>query len=338
MISAVRSLDDLASVERYDLATLQRYYNQMTLIRRFEEKVNEMYTKAKIGGYCHLNIGEEGSIVGSIAALTADDYIFTSYREHGHAIARGIPPNVVMAELFGKETGAAHGRGGSMHMFDPSRKFMGGWAIVGGHLPIAAGAAMALTYRNSDGAVACYLGEGATNIGAFHETMNVSKLWNLPVVYIVVNNLYEMGTPVEKTTAIPEQYKKGAAYNIPAERVDGMDILAVYEATERALAHVREHKDPYFLELMAYRFRGHSVIDPARYRSEDEVKMWMERDPILLLRYRMQAAGLLTDEQVAEVEHQVEAVVEEAVAFADDSPSPAISSLFDYVYAEPRGQ
>ena len=338
MISAVRSLDDLASVERYDLATLQRYYNQMTLIRRFEEKVNEMYTKAKIGGYCHLNIGEEGSIVGSIAALTADDYIFTSYREHGHAIARGIPPNVVMAELFGKETGAAHGRGGSMHMFDPGRKFMGGWAIVGGHLPIAAGAAMALTYRDNGGAVACYLGEGATNIGAFHETMNVSKLWNLPVVYIVVNNLYEMGTPVEKTSAVPEQYKKGAAYNIPAEQVDGMDILAVYEATERALAHVREHKDPYFLELMAYRFRGHSVIDPARYRSEDEVKMWMERDPILLLRHRMKAAGLLTDEQVAEVERQVEAEVEEAVAFADDSPSPAISSLFDYVYAEPGGQ
>ncbi|MEK7215226.1 MAG: thiamine pyrophosphate-dependent enzyme, partial [Chloroflexota bacterium] len=271
--------------------------------------------------------------VGSISALTPDDYIYTSYREHGHAIARGIPPGVVMAELFGKEDGAAHGRGGSMHMFAPGLHFMGGWAIVGGHLPIAAGAAFAINYQGGPGVSVCYLGEGATNIGAFHETLNVAKLWKLPVLFIVVNNLYEMGTPVEKASSVPEQYKKAAAYGIPSERVDGMDVLAVHDATQRAMDHIRREREPVFLEFMAYRFRGHSVIDPGRYRTEEEVKAWMLRDPILMLRGRMAEAKLLDDAAIAAVEQRVEAEVQAAVDFADASPFPDVSTLFDYMYA-----
>ncbi len=333
MVSTVTTNVGLISLERFSAETLHDFHYQMTLIRRFEEKVNEMYTRAKIGGYCHLNVGEEGAIVGSISALTAEDYIYTSYREHGHAIARGIPPSVVMAELFGKETGAAHGRGGSMHMFDPKLRFMGGWAIVGGHLPIAVGAAFAIDYQGGSGVSVCYLGEGATNIGAFHESLNVAKLWKLPVLFIVVNNLYEMGTPVEKASSVPEQYKKAAAYNIPSERVDGMDILAVHDATQRAMDHIRREREPVFLEFMAYRFRGHSVIDPGRYRTEEEVKQWMTRDPILMLRQRMAAAKLLDDAAIAAVEQRVETEVQAAVDFADASPFPDVSTLFDYVYA-----
>lgn len=332
MVSMVTTNEGLISLERFNAETLHDFHYQMTLIRRFEEKVNEMYTRAKIGGYCHLNVGEEGSIVGSISALTAEDYIYTSYREHGHAIARGIPPSVVMAELFGKETGAAHGRGGSMHLFDPKIHFMGGWAIVGGHLPIAAGAAFAIDYQGGSGVSVCYLGEGATNIGAFHETLNVAKLWKLPVLFIVVNNLYEMGTAVEKASSVPEQYKKAAAYNIPSERVDGMDILAVHDATLRAMDHIRREREPVFLEFMAYRFRGHSVIDPGRYRTEEEVKQWMTRDPILMLRQRMATAKLLDAAAIAVVEQRVETEVQAAVDFAEASPFPDVSTLFDYVY------
>lgn len=323
-----------ASLDKYDRKELLRLHHQIVLIRRFEEKVNEMYTRAKIGGYCHLNIGEEASVVGSISALTDRDYIFTSYREHGHAIARGMDPRAVMAELFGKETGVVHGRGGSMHLLDVSRRFMGGWAIVGSHLPIAAGAAMAINYRGGDEVVVSYLGEGATNIGAFHETLNAAKLWKLPVVFIVVNNLYEMGTPVSKTSAIPEQYRKAQAYEIPSERVDGMDLLVVKEATERAVAHSRTTREPSFLELMAYRFRGHSVIDPARYRPDEELKAWMARDPITLFQERLKTAKLLTDEQIEAVERGVEATVEEAVAYADASPSPELSTLYDNLYED----
>lgn len=323
-----------ASVDKYDPKELLRLHHQMVLIRRFEEKVTEMYTRAKIGGYCHLNIGEEGAVVGSISALSDRDYILTSYREHGHAIARGMDPRNVMAELFGKETGVVHGRGGSMHLMDVSRRFMGGWAIVGAHLPIAAGAALAINYRGGDEVVATYLGEGATNIGAFHETLNAAKLWKLPILFIVVNNLYEMGTPVAQTSAIPEQYRKAQTYEIPSEQVDGMDVLAVREATERALAHTRSRREPSFLELMAYRFRGHSVIDPARYRPDDELKSWMARDPLVLFQERLKAAKLLTDDEIAAVEQEVEATVEEAVAFADSSPSPEISTLYDYLYEE----
>ena len=338
MLRAVEPLKQTVPLADYDPEGLLRFHHQMVLIRRFEEKVNEMYTRAKIGGYCHLNIGEEGSIVGSIGALEERDYLFTSYREHGHAIARGIAPRMVMAELFGKEAGVVHGRGGSMHLFDASRRFMGGWAIVGGHLPIAVGAGMAINHRGGDEVIVVFLGEGSTNIGAFHESLNAAQLWKLPILFIVVNNLYEMGTRVDEASAVPEQYKKALAYGIPSEQVDGMDVLAVHQATDRALKRTRTERRPSFLEFMAYRFRGHSVIDPARYRSEEEVKSWQERDPIQLLRHKLLDAKMITEEQVDALETEVETVVEEAVTYADASPSPDLSTLFDYLYAEEGGR
>lgn len=333
MVRAVGPVKDNV-LAQYSAEELLEFHRKMLFIRRFEEKVNEMYTRAKIGGYCHLNIGEEASIVGAFTVMREDDYIFTSYREHGHAIARGMEPKRIMAELFGRETGVAHGRGGSMHMFDPSRGFMGGWGIVGGHLPIAVGAGMAIKYRGGDEVVICFLGEGSTNIGAFHESMNVAKLWQLPILFIVVNNQYEMGTPVAKASAVPEQYKKAAAYNIGSEQVDGMDVLAAREASGRCLDYVRKNREPYLLELMAYRFRGHSVIDPARYRSEEEVKQWMARDPIMLMQQRLLEAKLLTAEAIEDIEKELEAEIESCVTFADESPFPELSTLFDNVYVE----
>ena len=334
MVDTVKSGTQTPLLDAYNPQDLLQHHYKMLLIRRFEEKVNEMYTMAKIGGYCHLNIGEEAGIVGGFAALRPDDYVFAGYREHGHALARGLDPKAVMAELFGKETGVAHGRGGSMHLFDAGLRFMGGYAIVGGHLPIAVGAAMAINYRGSNEVVACFLGEGATNTGAFHESVNVAKLWQLPIVFIVLNNQYEMGTPVDKTSAVPEQYKKGATYGVQGQRVDGMDVLAVLEATRSSMNHAREQKDPLILELVAYRFRGHSVIDPARYRSRGELESWMRRDPVLLFRQRLLEASILTEEGVEAAEKEVQELVDACVAYADASPFPDVSTLFDYLYVE----
>ena len=317
---------------------LLHFHREMVLIRRFEEKVNEMYTKAKIGGYCHLNIGEEAVIAGSMAALNSDDYILASYREHGHAIARGLDPKRVMAELFGKETGVAHGRGGSMHLLDASRGFMGGWGIVGGHLPIAAGVAFAIKYRGGNQVVATYTGEGSTNIGAFHEALNLSSVWKLPVLWLINNNGYEMGTSSSKTSAVVEQYKKAASYAMPGEPVDGMDVLAVYQATKRAVEHIRTKQQPFLLETRSYRYRGHSVIDPARYRPDDDVKAWATSDPLTRFRTQLLEAGVLTEAAVQTTEAEVEAVVEAAVMFADESPFPDVSTLFDNLYAEPEGK
>ncbi len=321
-------------LEKYPASELLQYHHQMLLIRRFEEKVNEMYTKAKIGGYCHLNIGEEACIVGSLASITERDYILASYREHGHALVRGMDPKRVMAELFGKETGVAHGRGGSMHMVDTSRRFLGGWGIVGGHLAIATGAGFAIKYRGTDEVSVTFLGEGAGNIGAFHESLNGAAVWKLPVLFIVVNNGYEMGTAVDKTSAEPEQYKRAAAYRMPSERVDGMDVLAVKDAVGRWIEHVRKEQSPALIELVSYRFKGHSVIDPARYRPEEEVKSWTLRDPLLAFQQQLLDANILTEALVEAAEKEVEEVVEEAVVFADESPFPPISGLFDYVYDE----
>lgn len=318
--------------------TLLHFYREMLLIRRFEEKVNEMYTKAKIGGYCHLNIGEEAVIVGTMAALNSDDKILASYREHGHAIARGMDPKGVMAELFGKETGVAHGRGGSMHMFDPRIGFLGGWGIVGGHLPIAAGVAFAIKYRGGNQVVVTYTGEGSTNIGAFHESLNLAGVWKLPVLWIISNNGYEMGTESSKTSAITEQYKKASIYDTPSEVVDGMDVLAVYEAAQRAVAHIRKTSQPYLLEIRSYRYRGHSVIDPARYRSEEDVKAWATSDPLVYFQSRLVNANVLNEAAIKQAEAEVEARVEAAVQFADESPFPDVASLFDNLYFVPEGK
>jgi len=252
-----------------DKDTLLKLYREMLLIRRFEEKTAEMYQAAKIGGFCHLNIGEEATIVGTISALRPKDYVYSTYREHGHALAKGLDPRAVMAELFGKETGTSHGRGGSMHLFSQEHRFYGGYAIVGQALPIACGSGYAINYQGTDEVVMSIFGDGATNIGAFHEALNVAKLWHLPIVFVCVNNLYGMGTAVNRASAVTEIWKKACAYDMTGERVDGMDVLAVRRITDQLVAQAREKHEPSLLECVTYRYRGHSMSDPDTYRGKD---------------------------------------------------------------------
>jgi pyruvate dehydrogenase E1 component alpha subunit len=319
--------------------TLIDYYRQMVLIRSFELRAGEMYQRAKIGGYCHLNLGEEATVVGLMAALEARDYLFTTYRDHGYALSRGMAPGPVMAELFGKVTGVSGGRGGSMHLFDTKARMLGGYGIVGGQIPPATGAALALTYRGEPGpeaeAVMCLLGDGTTNIGAFHESLNLAALWRLPIVYVIVNNQLGMGTPVDKAAAEPDLYKRGCSYRMPGVRVDGDDVLAVREASRAALREARENRQPSILEAMSYRLRGHSVVDPAKYRSKEETAAVRAKDPVPRYRDRLVESGVLDEHAADEIEDAMERQIAEAVAFADESPDPQVSALFDFVYATP---
>lgn len=317
-----------------DREALLNYYHQMLLIRRFEEKSGEMYTKAKIGGYCHLNLGEEATVVGFCAGLGATDYVYTNYREHGYAIGRGIPAKVVMAELFGKETGSSKGRGGSMHMFDVNRRFMGGYGIVGGQVPLATGAAFAVAYRNGPEVVACQMGDGTTNGGPFYESLNLAKIYHLPIIYFVVNNQYGMGLRVDKGSSVSELYRKGCAFDMRSERVDGDDALAVRDAMQRAAEVARTQQEPSLIEAVSYRFRGHSVVDPDRYRDRQEVEQGRrEHDPIAIFAARLKASGYADDAKFDSIEEQVEREVDEAVRFADESSDPDIGELMDYIYA-----
>jgi dihydrolipoamide dehydrogenase len=312
---------------------LLKIHHLMALIRRFEERSQEQYTKAKIGGYCHLNLGEEATVVGGILPLKPNDYIFTSYREHGHAIARGIDPRAVMAELFGRETGTSHGRGGSMHLFDLAHRFMGGYGIVGGHLPLAVGAAWAIRYEKKKDVVFCLFGDGATNIGAFHESLNFSKVFNLPVVWFCVNNQYGMGTAVENASAVREMYRKACAYDMEAIQVDGMNVLEVLARTSEIVEKTRADSQPRFIEAVTYRFKGHSVVDPDKYRSEEEKHKWLEGDPVHLFETQLVKAGLISEAELAKLKEEIEAEVEEAVQFADQSPDPNPKDLYRYLYA-----
>jgi pyruvate dehydrogenase E1 component alpha subunit len=316
-----------------DKDQLNSFLYQMILIRRFEEKTAEMYTRAKMGGFVHLNIGEEGSIVGAVSALRETDYLFTSYRDHGWALAKGVDSRSAMAELFGKVTGCSKGRGGSMHLFDAKARFIGGYAIVGGHIPISTGTALSSIYRNTDDVTMCVFGDGASNIGAFHEGLNVAKLWHLPVVFVCTNNVYGMGTAVTRASSTTEIYQKACAYNMAAERVDGMDVMAVRDAALRAVERARGEHEPTLIESVTYRFRGHSMADPARYRTDEEVKRWRERDPIALLIAQGKESGVLSDKDVEEVEAAVERAVTQAVEFAELSPAPGVDELYRYVYA-----
>jgi len=308
-------------------------YRQMLLIRRFEERAQVEYTKAKIGGYCHLNLGEEATVVGGIAALRPGDYIYTSYREHGHAIARGVDPKAVMAELFGKETGVSHGRGGSMHIFDLKHRFMGGYGIVGGHLPLAVGAGFAIKYKKGDEIVFCMFGDGATNIGAFHESLNFAKVFHLPVVWFCINNQYGMGTAVERASAVSEIYRRACAYDMESIRVDGMNLLEVIHRTADFVEKTRRDSEPRFIEAVNYRFRGHSVVDPDKYRSDEEKERWRHSDPVLLFEHQLQEAGIVTSADLEQVQASVEGEVDEIVRFADESANPAIDELYRYLYA-----
>ncbi|MFC7625287.1 pyruvate dehydrogenase (acetyl-transferring) E1 component subunit alpha [Microlunatus sp. GCM10028923] len=313
---------------------LVTWYRQMVLIRRFEERAARSYTEAEIGGYCHLNLGEEATIVGALAALEPGDYVFTNYREHGYALARGIAPGRIMAELYGRVDGVSGGWGGSMHLFDAEARFMGGYGIVGGQLPLATGAALAIDYRGGPEAVLCQLGDGTTNIGAFHESLNLAALWRLPVVYLVINNGLGMGTTVEQASAEPELYRRAAGYRMPSARVDGNDPVAVCEAMRVALDSARSGQ-PYLLETVSGRLKGHSVVDPARYRSTAEADAVRAGDPVAAFAARLRDQGLLDDETDQAIQAEQDAIVAEAVAFAEASPAPAVDTLFDHTYATP---
>ena len=308
-------------------------YRRMTLIRRFEEKTAEMYSRGKITGFCHLYAGEEAVAVGAIYALYDKDYVVSTYREHGHCLAKGADPRVVMAELFGKATGISHGRGGSMHLFDQDLRFMGGYAIVGGGLPIACGLALAVSYNEGPEVVCCFFGDGALPQGAFHETLNMASLWKLPLVFICENNFYGMGTLVQNAISQEELYRFAEPYKMPGVRVDGMDVLEVYGATMEAVARARNGDGPSLIEAVTYRFRGHSMSDPAEYRSKREERIWQERDPIKNLHRRLLAEKRATDAKLDEVEREVNATIDDAVKFADESPEPSMDELGKGVYA-----
>lgn len=317
--------------------TLLDYYRQMLFVRRFEERTAQAYTQARIGGYCHLNLGEEATVVGLMTALQERDYLFTNYRDHGYAIGKGMDPKRVMAELYGRVDGVSKGWGGSMHMYDTETRMLGGYGIVGGQLPLAAGAALAVSYRGGDEVVMCQMGDGTTNIGAWHETLNIAKLWNLPIVFVVINNFTGMGTTVEMSSAEPDLYKRGSAFRIEGERVDGRDVLAVRDTASRLIERAREEQTPFLLEAWSYRMKGHSVVDPAKYRTDeqkDEARS-QENDPIAMFEARLTEEGVLTDELREEIAASVKAEVAEAAEFAENSPHPEVSTLFDYTYATP---
>jgi len=329
----------LATLAAEPPQVLTDYYRQMVLVRVFEQRAAEMYTRAKIGGYCHLNLGEEATVVGLMAALERRDYLFTTYREHGYALCRGIEPGRVMAELFGKATGVSGGWGGSMHLFDADARLLGGYGIVGGQIPPATGAALAIAYRSDPGedaeAVMCLMGDGTTNIGAFHESLNLAAIWHLPIVYVVVNNGLGMGTTVQAASGEPELSRRGAAYRIPGVRVDGDDVIAVRDTARQALHSARAERQPVLVEAVSSRLRGHSVVDPARYRSAEDTERARRLDPVPTLRSHLIEAGVLDLAAVTAIEAEVEDVVAAAVAFADESPPPAVADLFAHAYATP---
>lgn len=317
-------------MEKKDLLEM---YRQMVLIRKFEDRAGEMYKSGKIGGFLHLYIGQEAVAVGFISALREDDYVIGAYREHGQALARGLEPRRVMAELFGKRTGVSRGKGGSMHMFDYSRHFMGGHGIVGGGMPLAAGMGFAITYREEDQVVLCFFGDGAVNEGAFHESLNLVSLWKLPVIYVCENNLYGMGTSIERASAVPQVFRRAQCYDMDVESVDGMDVLAVREVANRAIARARKNREPRFIEATTYRYRGHSIADPGTYRTKEEIQEWEKRDPISKFYKHLIEDGMATDQELATMGEEVTAVVDDAVRFAEESPEPAYEELFDDVYA-----
>jgi len=322
----------------YDRETILNLYHQMLLIRRFEEKSAEAYSLGKIGGFCHLYIGQEAVAVGAISAIRQDDYVMTSYREHAHAIAKGMSPESVMAELFGKAGGCSRGKGGSMHMFDTRVNFLGGHAIVGGQIPLATGVAFATKYKGTDQVTLCFFGEAAVNQGAFHESLNLAQLWKVPCIYICENNQYGMGTSLKRAMSFQDISQKACAYEIAAEFVDGMDVLAVREATERAVERARKNYLPTLLEIRTYRFMGHSMSDPGNYRTRAEIEKHQERDPIKLLAASMKEEGVIDDAGLQEIEARVKEEVDRSWQFAEESPLPDPKELYTDIYANPIGE
>lgn len=311
-------------------------YRQMQTIRIFEELSQVKYQEQKIKGFLHLYIGQEAVAVGAISALRPDDDVITSYRDHGHALAKGLDPKAVMAELYGKATGVSGGKGGSMHLFDISKRFWGGHAIVGGQMPLAVGLALAIKTRDEDRVVMCFFGDGSVNEGEFHESLNLASLWKLPVVFFLENNLYGMGTHIERARAGGREiYDDIAAYSIPGANVNGQDVLAVREASQEAVSRVRSGTGPVFIEAMTYRFRGHSVADAQAYRSRDEIGTWRENnDPLSNFRTFALEESIMDTSDFERIDKEARATVDEAVQFAEESPEPAPDALFDHVYSQ----
>ena len=309
---------------------------RMLLIRRFEEKTAEAYALGKIGGFCHLYIGQEAVAVGSLSALRDDDYAISSYREHGQALVRGIPPGAVMAELFGKATGCSKGKGGSMHLFDAGRRFLGGHGIVGGHIPLAAGIAFAVKYRGGDQVCVCFFGEAAVNIGAFHEALNMASVWKLPVIFVCENNRYGMGTAFERVAAVTDVVEHACSYDMAAEMVDGMNVLTVYAATRRAVERARKGGHPTLLEVRTYRYMGHSMSDPLHgvYRTKDEVEEQKKKDPITQLAEKLKEEKVIDQSALDAMDAAIHTEVDAAVKFADDSPDPDPAELYSDVLVD----
>lgn len=317
----------------FEKGELLEMHRQMVLIRIFEERANEMYTKGKIGGFLHLYIGQEAVGVGFISALRDDDYVVGAYREHGQCLAKGTDPKEVMAELYGKATGVSKGKGGSMHMFDVERGFMGGHGIVGGGIPLAAGIGFGIKYRETDQVCLCFFGDGAVNEGAFHEAINMVSLWKLPVIFVLENNLYAMGTAVYRASSIPDLIRRVCCYDIEREQVDGMDLMAVREVAERTIQRARQDKEPRFVEAITYRYRGHSISDPGTYRTKEEIEAWRQNDPIVRVEEYLKSTGMAADEDLKQVHAEVGQLVQEAVDFAEQSPFPAPDELYTDIYA-----
>lgn len=318
------------------VADKKRLLHEMLFARRFEERCYEAYVERKIGGFLHLYSGQEACALGVMeAARPGHDYVITGYRDHIHAIKCGSDPKKVMAELFGKETGVSRGRGGSMHVFDASVRFMGGYALVGGPFPLAAGIAKGIKLKGGDEISICFLGDAANNQGTFHETLNMAKIWDLPVLFVCENNLYGIGTRIDRSTAVLDQYKRAAAYDIPAEQADGQDIEIVHEAATRAVQHVRGGNGPYFLELMTYRYRGHSMSDSNAYRSKDEEKNWLKRDPIHVLRNRLIEDDEIDLDSYKKMDREIiDNIENEIIQYAEESPDPSPDDVGKYVLAE----
>jgi pyruvate dehydrogenase E1 component alpha subunit len=319
-----------------DGALNRELLHSMLLQRRFEERTAEMYAIGRIGGFCHLYIGQEAVSTGVISLLRPDDYIITTYRDHGQALARGMTPRAVMSELFGRQDGCARGKGGSMHMFDKSLGFLGGHGIVGGHIPIAAGVGFAIKYRGGDQVIVCFMGEAAVNNGAFHEALNMAALWKLPCLFIIENNRYGMGTAIERASAVHDIYKRGASYDMPRDVVDGQDVHAVRTAAAEAIARARKDGTPTLLEIRTYRFMGHSMSDAVSgtYRTKEELDKYLKRDPISLLRARMEEAGEITADDVAAMDEEIKKVVQDSIDFAEASPELPLEALMEDVVVE----
>ena len=310
---------------------LLQFYEQMLLIRRFEEAAAKAYANKKIKGFCHLYIGEESVAVGAIGSINDTDYVVSTYRDHGHALARGVEPNKAMAELFGKESGVSKGLGGSMHLFDVDKNFMGGHGIVGGHVALSAGIAFASKYKKEPSVTLCFIGEGAVSIGGFHEGVSLAALWGLPIVFIVENNLYSMGTPVHRHLHLQDISKKAQGYGIESSRIDGYDVMKVYDTVKEAVNRARGGQGTTLIEVITYRYRGHSMSDPAKYRTTEEVASAKEKDPIQLSRNKLLEAKI-KEKDILEIDQKSKKIVEEAVKFADESAFTPISLLKKYVF------